>query len=64
MLTRFIVVIISQYIQMLNNYVVYLKQIQCCMSIFFQLREFQVNEEKREDMKRINETIRNKKYNT
>ena len=38
MLTRFIVVIISQYMQISHHYVV-MKLIQCCMSIIPQLKK-------------------------
>ena len=39
MLPRFIVVIISQYIHILNHYVVHLKLINCCMSIVSQFKK-------------------------
>lgn len=38
MLARLIVVIILQYLQILNNYVVYPMLIQCCMPVILQLK--------------------------
>lgn len=40
MLTRLTVVIISQYIQILNHYAICLKLIECYMSILSQLKFF------------------------
>ena len=40
MLTRLIVAIISQFIQILNNYVIYLKLIPYFMPIIFQLKKY------------------------
>ena len=46
MLTRHILVIILQYLQILNLYIVHMKLIQCHMSIICQLKKEWLNREK------------------